>query len=294
MADFEKKHPGIAAQKLWKLFEEKAEEQGLGRDFISAVGEVCAIGLNLSKYIVRFFPTFTLHDETHSVNVCQWMWVLLGEEGRKKLTPHEAALLLMAACCHDIGMAVSPEQEEQMRLRTYPGWDDYFRQNLKDDEEYEKTKVISDRMLRNFVRMHHHERIGENLRESDWPDGVFEEELDRELLLELCRSHGTELEGAELTCRGELYDLRLCAVLLRLADLLDFDAGRTPEVLFRQMGLDRPKDAESWRSAQEHLKNRTGNSGRYSSTVASHMWRHTTIPVWSRISANIWTGWTRS
>lgn len=167
MADFEKKHPGIATQKLWKLFEEKAEEQGLGRDFISAVGEVCAIGLNLSKYIVRFFPTFTLHDETHSVNVCQWMWVLLGEEGRKKLTPHEAALLLMAACCHDIGMAVSPEQEEQMRLRTYPGWDDYFRQNLKDDEEYEEKKVISDRMLRNFVRMRHHERIGENLRESD-------------------------------------------------------------------------------------------------------------------------------
>lgn len=257
MADFEKNHPGIAEQELWKLFLRKAEEQGLDRDFISAVGEVCAIGLNLSKYIVRFFPTFTLHDETHSANVCRWMWVLLGEQ-RAQLTAHEAALLLMAACCHDIGMAVSPEQEEQMRLRTYPGWDDYFRQNLKDDEEYEETKVISDRMLRNFVRMHHHERIGENLRESDWPDGVFEEELDRELLLELCRSHGTELEGAELTCRGELYDLRLCAVLLRLADLLDFDAGRTPEVLFRQMGLDRPKDAESWRSVQEHLKNRTG------------------------------------
>ena len=258
MADFEKKHPGIAAQKLWKLFEEKAVEQGLGRDFVSAVGEVCAIGLNLSKYIVRFFPTFTLHDETHSVNVCQWMWVLLGEEGRKKLTPHEAALLLMAACCHDIGMAVSPEQEEQMRLRTYPGWDDYFRQNLKDDEEYEEKKVISDRMLRNFVRMRHHERIGENLRESDWPDDLFDEELDWELLLALCRSHGVELEGAELTCRGELYDLRMCAALLRLADLLDFDAGRAPEVLFRQMGLDRPRDAESWRSAEEHQKNRTG------------------------------------
>ena len=258
MADFEKNHPGFVAQKLWKLFEEKAEEQGLGRDFVSAVGEVCAIGLNLSKYIVRFFPTFTLHDETHSANVCKWMWVLLGEEGRKKLTPHEAALLLMAACCHDIGMAVSPEQEERMRLRTYPGWDEYFRQNLKDDEEYEETKVISDRMLRNFVRMRHHERIGENLRESDWPDDLFNEELDWELLLALCRSHGVELEGAELTCRGELYDLRMCAVLLRLADLLDFDAGRAPEVLFRQMSLDRPKDAESWRSAEEHQKNRTG------------------------------------
>ena len=59
MTDFEKKHPGIAQQELWKLFVRKAEEAELGRYFISAVGEVCAIGLNLSKYIVRFFPTFT-------------------------------------------------------------------------------------------------------------------------------------------------------------------------------------------------------------------------------------------
>ena len=258
MADFEKNHPGFVAQKLWKLFEEKAEEQGLGRDFVSAVGEVCAIGLNLSKFIVRFFPTFTLHDETHSAKVCRWMWVLLGDRA-KELTAHEAALLLMAACCHDVGMAVSPEQEAQMRLRTYPGWDDYFRQNLKDDTEYCRTGVISDRMLRKFVRMHHHERIGENLRQSDWPDTLLLEELDWELLLKLCRSHGTELTDAELNYREGLYDLRMCAVVLRLADLLDFDAGRAPEVLFRQMGLDRPRDAESWRSAEEYQKNRAGN-----------------------------------
>lgn len=259
MMDFEKNHPGIAQQELWKLFVRKAEEAELGRYFISAVGEVCAIGLDLSKYIVRFFPTFTLHDETHSAKVCRWMWVLLGEEGRKKLTPHEAALLLMAACCHDIGMAVSPEQEERMRLRTYPGWDDYFRQNLKDDTEYCRTGVISDRMLRKFVRMHHHERIGENLRQSDWPDTLLLEELDWELLLKLCRSHGSELTDAELNYREGLYDLRMCAVVLRLADLLDFDAGRAPETLFRQMGLDRPRDAESWRSAEEYQKNRAGN-----------------------------------
>lgn len=80
MDDFERKNRNIADTKLWELFVRKAEEAELGRDFVSAVGEVCAIGLNLSKYIVRFFPTFTLHDETHSANVCRWMWVLLGEK----------------------------------------------------------------------------------------------------------------------------------------------------------------------------------------------------------------------
>ena len=61
----------------------------------SAVGEVCAIGLDLSKDIIRFFPNFTLHDETHSANVCRWMWRLLGTRA-KKLSVNEAALLLMA------------------------------------------------------------------------------------------------------------------------------------------------------------------------------------------------------
>ena len=58
MADFEKNHPGIAEQELWKLFLRKAEEQGLDRDFISAVGEVCAIGLNLSKYMFLFYMSY--------------------------------------------------------------------------------------------------------------------------------------------------------------------------------------------------------------------------------------------
>lgn len=256
MDDFERNNRNIADTKLWKLFVEKAKESELGEAFVSAVGEVCAIGLNLSKYIVRFFPTFTLHDETHSAKVCRWMWVLLGEK-REQVTAHEAALLLMAACCHDIGMAVSPEQEAQMHLRTYPGWDDYFRQNLKDDEEYEKTKVISDRMLRNFVRMHHHEWIGENLRQSDWPGILNRNGITRETLLKLCRSHGTELSRLELRSEPK-FDLLLCAVLLRLADLLNYDTSRAPAVLFRHMGLDRPANAEEKRSAVEYGNNQAG------------------------------------
>lgn len=257
MDDFEQRNRDVADSKLWELFVCKAKEAELGRDFVSAVGKICEMGLALSKSIIRFFPTFTLHDESHSAQVCRWMWVLMGEK-RKQVTAHETALLLMAACCHDIGMSVSEEQEIEMRSRNYPGWDTYFQENLADDAKYCRTGEISDRMFRNFVRMHHHERIGENLRESDWPHVLVMEELDRDVLLKLCRSHGTELADADLNCREGMYDLRMCAVLLRLADLLDFDAGRTPAALFRQMGLDRPKDAESWRSAEEHQKNRAG------------------------------------
>ena len=186
MSDFERNHPGIAGQELWKLLKERAE-----CEFVAAVEKVCEIGLTLSKTIIRFFPTFTLHDETHSVNVCQWMWALLGERA-KDLKPQEAALLLMAACCHDIGMAVSPEQEQQMRSREYPGWEAYFKSNLADQMEFEDKQVIPDRVLRNFVRKNHHERVAKNLPKSHWPQRLSTEGISYDDFLELCRKFGAE------------------------------------------------------------------------------------------------------
>lgn len=255
MESFEKTYKQIAETNLWKLFIDLAGDTE--RELVSAVGDICAIGLNLSKDIIRFFPTFTLHDDIHSANVCRWMYTLLGEHV-KELTVYEAALLLMAACCHDIGMSVSDVQKQAMMVRAYPGWDDYFRQNLDDDEEFCETGIISDRMLRNFVRLHHHERIGENLRESDWPVILTRKGIRREALLTLCRSHGVSLSRAELSYQRNRYDLLLCAVLLRLADLLDYDTSRSPAALFYHSSLDMPGDAERAHSAAEYVKNQTG------------------------------------
>ena len=53
-------------------------------------------------------------------------------------------------------------------------------------------------------------------------------------------------------------DLNLCVVLLRLADLLDYDAARAPENLFRHLGLDHPETAEQKTSREEWKKNRSG------------------------------------
>ena len=63
-------------------------------------------GVTLSRDVIRFFPTFTLHDGTHLAGVCKWMIRLLGDR-KAELTAEEAAILLMSACCHDMGMSVS-------------------------------------------------------------------------------------------------------------------------------------------------------------------------------------------
>ena len=52
-------------------------------------------------------------------------------------------------------------------------------------------------------------------------------------------------------------DIKLCAVLLRLADILDFDCTRVPDVLFKHVGLYSPKNKEEI-SRNEWYKNGAG------------------------------------
>ena len=255
-------HKTIYQQELWDFFEGQAEHE-----LVTAVKSVCEQGLQLTKDIIRFFPNFTLHDETHSANVCRWMWRLLGDRAGK-LSVNEAALLLMAACCHDIGMAVSPAQEAQLRQRTYRGWDEYFRKDLSDAEEFDRTKTISDRMLRNFVRQHHHERVRENLASLRWPQELTRRGIRQDTLVALCQSHGQPLDRNKLKNTAGKQDLLLCAVLLRLADMLDYDMVRAPEAIFRFHGLEAPRNEEEARSAQEYLQNRAGN---FDEVIADHV-----------------------
>lgn len=254
MVDLKRNHPGIVQQELWTLFEQKVKEEH-GEALVTAVEEVCGDALALANDINRFFPKFTLHDEHHSARVCGWMYALLGEHA-EELTALEAALLVMAACCHDIGMSVSVDQEKQMRNPAYHGWVEHFRQNPMDKMEYEAAGKITDDLLHKYVRMHHHERIEEH--DLEWPDILERKGITEDDFLELCRSHGTGLSREKLTYKKKKYDLLLCAVLLRLADLLDYDISRSPQVLFRHLGLDHPRNEEELQSAEEHLKNQAG------------------------------------
>lgn len=228
--------------------------------FLEAVGTVCIHGITLSKDIIRFFPRFTLHDETHIVNVCNWMTRLLGDK-KRKISAYEVALLVMSACCHDIGMSVSDDQKASLTANLEGvAWRDYFENHPRDDEEYSKTGKISEEILRNFVRSNHHKRIDIQMRTINWPQALQENGISRPTLVKLCQNHGESLD--DLTPpNGQPYNLRLCAVLLRLADILDFDPSRAPVALFKHLGLEHPTDLESEISRTEWAKNRSGVFG---------------------------------
>ncbi|MEE1172028.1 MAG: ATP-binding protein [Ruminococcus sp.] len=235
--DFENKCKDISCTELWKIFREKCSEE----EFVVAVGKVCEFGIEKSKAIIKFFPNFTLHDLTHIKNVCNWMTALLGKRA-DELTAQDAAMLLMSACCHDIGMSVSAEQEKKL------------------EEEYNSKAE-----QREYVRLHHHERVGEHLTTKVWGEKLDTDKalkrngIRRKDLIDLCKSHGEDLEKLVVPTVKKEYDLRLCAVLLRLADILDFDSSRAPQSLFEHMGLDAPENFEQEISQLEWIKNSSGS-----------------------------------
>lgn len=246
---------GYENTELWKLFEQKAEAEGRSRELISAVGKVCAKGAELSRTVIAFFPTFTLHDETHLRNVSDWMLRLLGDY-RNQLTVKETAYLLMSAWCHDIGMTVLAEEKRQL-LKAKPTryWNQYFARHFSAKQAFETTGSISEETLRDYVRMFHADRAGEKLRSMEWPDELVKEcGIVLEDLIALCQSHGQELQDIY---PGDA-SFRRCAALLRLSDLLDYDASRAPEELFHFLGLDAPGNAEQRISRVEWDKNRSG------------------------------------
>ena len=112
---------GFRDEKLWTILKTKAEEEEerCGErenkdNYLKAVADICQYGVDRAKTIRDTFPFYTLHDEVHICNVMRLMAELLGD-GLSFLTRDEAALLAMAACCHDIGMSYTKGEKRKHR-----------------------------------------------------------------------------------------------------------------------------------------------------------------------------------
>ena len=111
------------------------------------------------------------------------------------------------------------------------------------------------------MRVNHHNRISEQITANDWLPELTSQNITRQNLIELCKSHCESLKTINPPEDVD-FDLRFCAVLLRLADILDFDSTRAPDALFKHLGLNTPEDYEHSISQLEWLKNRSGGFGK--------------------------------
>jgi hypothetical protein len=204
--------------------------------------------------VIETFPTYTLHNSTHAENVVRLMAELLGP-WREKLTPLEAALLMLSAFYHDIGMVF--REEERNRLTEEPEWKTFL--DTKPDAYIAMKKageVPPLDIAEWYCRWRHADRVWVYLNRV--PDELLKwgRTSIREELGDLCQSHNlpaADLYELRTDFRGEA-DLRFCAILLRLADILDFDDTRSGEAVYELLGLSRHLDPRQKASDTEWRK----------------------------------------
>lgn len=185
----------------------------------------------------RVFENYTLHDQTHILNVMDAMAGLLGDR-IGCLSTGECELLILAACLHDLGMVYT--QEEMARhLTDEQECRAYLQQYAPEllgcpaDEWPDDTKQF-------FLRTLHPFRLPEILQTGTWRE-LFDEcpadVVPKRCIIAVCQAHGEE--GASLNNNPNLKHLDasdadplFCALLLRISDLLDFDDTRAPRILY--------------------------------------------------------------
>ncbi|HEX8211622.1 MAG TPA: hypothetical protein VF584_15725 [Longimicrobium sp.] len=207
---------------------------------------------------------FTLHDAEHSQRVAKWMVRLLPANLLAALSDYEVALLLLSAYLHDIGM--TPEMDKVRRHRDFllTGRGDLLNADedtgfqewldaagygitppLNGSRALDETVRTADEIITYYTRHRH----------NDWSEEWIRVHLERERLgtyegwmadlIRLCRSHhggydelaGREFDPRPVGSKAQVVHLRYLAALLRVADVLDVDRERTPEVVFRHRAV---------------------------------------------------------
>ncbi|WP_316195552.1 MULTISPECIES: hypothetical protein [unclassified Bradyrhizobium] len=205
---------------------------------------------------------FTLHDDQHSFRVAERMFAILGQQGAL-LTDVELCQLLLSAYLHDIGMSPSRSTITSHYQYLCSGDDRLLnpieRQLLQHwlDESWPGVDIpmsgintatgiaLAEEICGYYCRARHNdwseEWIDENLKSVSpglYPGWASD-------LITLCKSHHegyselltSKYDARLVGSRAETLNLRYLAAILRMADVLEFDPERTPEIILRHRNI---------------------------------------------------------
>lgn len=246
---------------LWAQLE---RDKSAEADAVRTTLKVCMTSIQSILNAASTSPTdFTLHDAAHAGRVAQCMAWLMPPETFDALSSYELALLLLSAYLHDIGM--TPKQSKMDAVLEFlltgsaaslPETERVSLQRWLDDSANDVPVPLSPskptpnvlrqaRLLAAHYCRHRHvpwasELVQELLQPH--PLGSYRNWVtDLQLL---CESHHlgfarlkSDSFSPKLVSPNKIVHLRYLAVLLRVADILDFDPKRTPEVIFQHRNV---------------------------------------------------------
>lgn len=257
---------------IYKILCLKCKEKD--SEVIALVDTAISYAYQRTKSIMKYMGEFTLHDSDHLFRVLTLAEKLLTKKTIQNLSSPELMLLILSVFFHDIGMSPSEsdvliwqkiwDADSPTDAPSIEKYNDFKRfYNARPDQEEIITKLISEGKISEantikgyltteFIRQTHAERAREIISQ-DWEDKIKFRDSDLTVeFAQICFSHNEdalnllEMDKSYL-CGSEIYAcLPLVAVILRLSDILDFDAKRTPAVLYSHLYVRHPISLLEW------------------------------------------------
>lgn len=189
--------------------------------------------LQLNSRIPSLFPEYTQHDIHHSIRLLETIEELVADIDAL----NEFEIFMIIACCllHDSGMGTDASTIDKIKNNT-SGLTD-----IKFEAMVEKFSGDNQMALQELIRTIHGDlsATGISDRYSDFfTFNDFGNISYCDDVMQICRSHAkdhiwldTNLKSSMIKSKYE-YNPHYLAILLRVADILDFDGRRTPLFLY--------------------------------------------------------------
>ncbi|WP_198419443.1 HD domain-containing protein [Geomonas terrae] len=260
---------------IYKTLKQKCEKDVvIGSPVLSLVNEAVHWAYQRTKTIIKHMGEFTLHDGDHLFRVYNLMERLLTCNNVEKLSIPELMLLTLTACFHDIGM--SPDEHEVVSWKKVwdkspvldpaeeKHYDDFLRfysarpeqkiviEDLISQGKNTAADTVKAYLITEYIRQGHAERAREIIAK-EWNNKILYRDADLTVeFAQLCYSHNEDALGVlsldkNYLCGPDTFAcLPLVGVILRLADILDFDGKRTPSVLYSHLYVRHPVSIKEW------------------------------------------------
>lgn len=257
---------------IYTSFKKECGTDPAGSEALALVQDMISYAYHRSKTVIKSMPEFTLHDSEHLFRVLMLSERLLTQKNIENLSLPEKFLLLSSSFFHDIGMA--PDEKSIQSWKTF--WDsnsdievdseqnDFIKfctarpekiseiNQLYNQKEYSKAELLKEYLITDFIRTTHGERARKII-EQDWNGRIRFRDVDLTVeFADICSSHAQDAIiikkfDRKLVCGPDtIACLPIVAIILRLADLLDFDMKRTPSVLFSHLTVRNPVSLVEW------------------------------------------------
>lgn len=201
----------------------------------------------LNTRIPVVFPDYTLHDTGHSFRIINYMFDIVSNP--QELNDLEISILINSALLHDIGMAISDEDLNNIKSDQFDFCDTKYSRMLELMNGNEKLAT------QEYVRRIHSSLSRKYINTELTGKFVIPRstslDYEKELGL-ICESHTKNkdwiLENLSIHEIRATYSFNpiFIACTLRLADILDIDSNRTPYNLYKLLNL-KSKSNEEWK-----------------------------------------------